>query len=163
MNGGNGMDTDYTLLAEQLAALSEGVEERVTVLANASALLWQELPALNWAGFYLARPQALILGPFTGRPACTAIPYGRGVCGTAAETGAVQRVPDVHRFPGHIACDAASRSELVVPLYVNGSLYGVMDLDSPVPSRFTPEDEAGLVRFARTLERALGGAAAQPV
>ncbi len=159
MSGASSAAVDYALLTEQLEALAKGVGERVTNLANAAALLWQTLPALNWAGFYLARPQGLILGPFMGKPACTAIPYGKGVCGAAAATGAVQRVPDVHLFPGHIACDAASRSELVIPLYVGGALFGVMDLDSPELSRFSEADEAGLIRFARVLERALAACA----
>lgn len=147
--------TDYALLANQLAALSEGVPSRVSVLANAAALLWERLPNCNWAGFYLLRGDTLYLGPFQGKVACVVIPLGRGVCGTAAARCETQRVPDVHAFPGHIACDAASRSELVIPLRVGGALYGVLDLDSPEPERFTEEDQAGLERFAKALERAL--------
>ena len=147
--------TDYALLSEQLAALSEGVPARVSVLANAAALLWESLPGCNWAGFYLLRGDTLYLGPFQGKVACVSIPVGRGVCGTAIARNETQLVPDVHAFPGHIACDAASRSELVIPLRVNGALYGVLNLDSPEPSRFTEADRAGLERFAAALERAL--------
>ena len=148
-------ETDYVLLCSQLGALTEGVTERVSNLANAASLLWYALEDINWAGFYLLRGDALALGPFMGRPACVRIPLGRGVCGTAAEKNETLVVPDVHRFPGHIACDAASRSEIVVPLRVNGALYGVLDIDSPVPARFADADRQGLEAFARALERAL--------
>ena len=147
--------TDYQTLNAQLAALTEGVDERISNLANAAALLYHTLPDLNWAGFYLLRRGALRLGPFLGKPACVRIPLGRGVCGTAAERGETVLVPDVHAFPGHIACDAASASELVIPLQVGGALYGVLDLDSPSLGRFTAADRAGLEAFARTLETAL--------
>ncbi len=146
---------DYPMLGLQLQALMEGCTHFLPVLANASALLWQELPDLNWAGFYLLRGDSLLLGPFQGKPACTVIAVGRGVCGTAAASRSTQRVPDVHAFPGHIACDSASRSELVIPLIAaDGRLLGVMDLDSPLPGRFTEADQAGLEAFARVLTEA---------
>ena len=149
---------DYGLLVKQLISLSEGVPQRVSVLANASALLYDSLADLNWAGFYLAAENVLWLGPFQGKPACVKIPFGRGVCGTAAATGETQLVPDVHAFKGHIACDCASNAEIVVPIFVNGTLYGVLDIDSPTLGRFTQEDRAGLERFVRALERILAGA-----
>ena len=148
-------ETDYDLLCRQLDALTDGVTERVSNLANAASLLYNTLENVNWAGFYLLRGGALVLGPFMGRPACVRIELGRGVCGTAAQRRETLLVPDVHRFPGHIACDAASRSEIVVPLTVGGALCGVLDIDSPVPERFTEDDRRGLERFARALERAL--------
>ena len=148
-------ETDYGLLCRQLAALTEGVTERVSNLANAASLLYHALENVNWAGFYLLRGDVLALGPFMGRPACVRIPVGRGVCGTAAQTRQTVLVPDVHRFPGHIACDEASRSEIVVPLFVNGALWGVLDIDSPVTERFSETDRRGLEDFARALERAL--------
>ncbi|MBR6553926.1 MAG: GAF domain-containing protein [Clostridia bacterium] len=149
--------TDYSLLNKQLLALTEGVEEPISNLANASALLYQTLADLNWAGFYLYKNGVLLLGPFQGKTACTKIPMGKGVCGTAAEKGETLVVPDVHAFPGHIACDGASNSEIVIPLYVGGRLFGVLDIDSPVFNRFTEEDRVGLELFARTLETVLNG------
>lgn len=148
-------NTDYELLRRQLEALTEGVTERVSNLANAASVLWYGLEDINWAGFYLLRGEALALGPFMGRPACVSIGPGKGVCGAAVQKGETLVVPDVHDFPGHIACDAASRSEIVVPLRVNGALYGVLDIDSPVPARFADADRQGLEAFARALERAL--------
>ena len=148
-------EPDYGLLCRQLGALTDGVTERISNLANAASLLWYALEEINWAGFYLLRGGVLVLGPFMGRPACVRIPLGKGVCGTAAAQRETQVVPDVHRFPGHIACDAASRSEIVVPLTVNGALYGVLDIDSPAADRFSPSDRAGLEGFARALEQAL--------
>ena len=136
--------TDYDRLTEELRALTDGVEHKIANLANASALLYERLEDLNWAGFYLLEGETLVLGPFQGRPACIEIPMGRGVCGTAAQTGQTQLVPDVHLFPGHIACDSASNSEIVVPLRIDGKVVGVLDLDSPWPGRFTDEDQAGL-------------------
>ena len=127
------------------------------MLANASALLYDTLEDINWAGFYLAKENVLWLGPFQGKPACVRIPFGRGVCGTAAATGETQLVPDVHAFKGHIACDCASNAEIVVPLFVNGVLFGVLDIDSPTLGRFTAEDQIGLEAFARALERILEG------
>ena len=147
--------TDYDRLNETLRALTAGVPHPLANLANASALLMQGLENLNWAGFYLAEGRTLTLGPFQGKPACIEIPFGRGVCGTAAETGRTQLVPDVHLFPGHIACDAASRSEIVVPLFAGGALRGVMDLDSPSPGRFSEADRAGLEAFAAVLAESL--------
>ncbi|MFR3627067.1 MAG: GAF domain-containing protein [Lachnospiraceae bacterium] len=135
--------TDYTLLRDQLLALAEDVEYEITNLSNASALLYHSLEGLNWAGFYLWRDGSLILGPFQGKPACTRILPGRGVCGTAAEKDQTVRVEDVHQFPGHIACDCASNSEIVIPLHRNGELYGVLDMDSPRLGRFTKEGPEG--------------------
>ena len=148
-------ETDYDLLCRQLDALTEGVTERISNLANAASLLYHTLKEINWAGFYLLRGDVLALGPFMGMPACVRIPPGRGVCGTAFERWETLVVPDVHEFPGHIACDAASRSEIVVPLRVDGAPYGVLDIDSPVPERFSEADRQGLEAFARALERAL--------
>ena len=136
--------TDYEALCMKLTALLDGVPHRIANLANASALIYESLEDLNWAGFYLLEGETLVLGPFQGRPACIEIPLGRGVCGTAAQTGQTQLVPDVHLFPGHIACDSASNSEIVVPLRIDGKVVGVLDLDSPWPGRFTDEDQAGL-------------------
>ena len=136
--------TDYEALCMKLTALLDGVPHRIANLANASALIYESLEDLNWAGFYLLEGETLVLGPFQGRPACIEIPLGRGVCGTAAQTGQTQLVPDVHLFPGHIACDSASNSEIVVPLRIDGKVVGVLDLDSPWPGRFTEEDQAGL-------------------
>ena len=147
--------TDYSLLNKQLLALTEGVEEPISNLANASALLYQTLADLNWAGFYLYKNGVLLLGPFQGKTACTKIPMGKGVCGTAAEKGETLVVPDVHAFPGHIACDGASNSEIVIPLYVEGHLFGVLDIDSPVFVRFSEADRVGLEAFAEALESVL--------
>ena len=145
--------TDYNVLNAQLRALIEGVPHSIANLANASALLYQSLDRLNWAGFYLLEGETLVLGPFQGKPACIEIPLGKGVCGTAAREDKTQRVDDVHRFPGHIACDSASRSELVIPLHQNGAVVGVLDIDSPEPARFSPEDQTGLEEFAQILEQ----------
>ena len=140
-------------LISQLEALLEGEADTIANLANASAALMESLEGLNWAGFYLLRGRELVLGPFQGKPACIRIPLGRGVCGTAAERDETQRVEDVHAFPGHIACDSASRSELVVPLHHDGKVVGVLDLDSPRLGRFSPEDQALLEACARVIER----------
>ena len=145
--------TDYALLGKQIAALAEGEPDFVPVLANASALLWESLDRLNWAGFYLMDGGSLLLGPFQGKAACVRIPLGKGVCGTAVSEGRSLRVPDVHAFPGHIACDAASNSELVIPIRKDGQVLGVLDLDSPEKDRFTEEDQAGLEAFVRVLEQ----------
>ena len=147
--------TDYNLLCEQLRALSEDNPHRSAKLANASALIYQGLDRLNWAGFYFLEGGKLVLGPFQGRPACIEIPMGRGVCGTAAKLDRTQLVEDVHAFPGHIACDSASRSEIVVPLHENGIVTGVLDIDSPVENRFDEADRAGVEAFARVLEQFL--------
>ncbi len=133
----------YPLLTRQLSSLVEDCLP-VSALANAAALLWDALPDINWAGFYLLKGNILHLGPFQGKTACTLIPMGRGVCGTAAQTRQVQLVPNVHAFPGHIACDSASHSEVVLPLLVDGTLVGVMDIDSPQLGRFTEADANGL-------------------
>ena len=146
---------DYKLLCEQIRSLAEISADPVPVLANASALLYEALPDINWAGFYLVKDGALLLGPFQGKTACVRIEKGRGVCGTAWAEDAVQLVPDVHAFPGHIACDSASRSEIVVPLHRSGRVVGVLDIDSPVTGRFTEADRAGLERFASALEQIL--------
>ena len=147
--------TDYESLCIKLKALTEGVPHRIANLANASALIYESLEDLNWAGFYLLEGETLVLGPFQGRPACIEIPMGRGVCGTAAQTGATQLVPDVHLFPGHIACDSASNSEIVVPLRIDGAVAAVLDLDSPWPGRFTEEDKAGLEAVGEILSQML--------
>ena len=137
----------YDELAPQLAALIEGEADLVANSANMAALIYHGLPELNWAGFYFARQQELVLGPFQGKPACVRIRLGEGVCGTAAARGAAIVVPDVHEFPGHIACDPESRSELVVPLIENTRVLGVLDLDSPVAGRFDEDDRAGCERL----------------
>ena len=142
-------------MKRQLESLSEGVSWDMTVLANAAALLWESLEDINWAGFYIMRGGRLELGPFQGKTACTVIEAGRGVCGTAATEDRTQLVPDVHEFPGHIACDSASSSEIVVPIHVDGKIYGVLDIDSPSPGRFTESDRDGLEMFTRTLEKIL--------
>ena len=147
--------TDYKILNEQLGALTEGIPYKVANLANASALLWEHLDTVNWAGFYMMEEGALVLGPFQGKTACIRIPVGKGVCGTAVKENATQRVADVHAFPGHIACDCASRSEIVVPIRKNGEVIGVLDIDSPVEDRFSAEDQAGLEEFVRILERVI--------
>lgn len=138
----------------QLAALVEGERDTIANLANASAAIMQAMENVNWAGFYLLRGQELVLGPFQGKPACIRIPLGKGVCGTAALRNETVRVPDVHAFPGHIACDSASRSELVIPLRHDGAVVGVLDLDSPLPGRFTATDQTALEACARVLEDA---------
>ena len=138
-------------MINNLDALSSGVHDPITLLSNAAALLYHSLPDVNWAGFYRLVGDTLRLYPFSGLPACAAIPLGKGVCGTAAKAQTTVRVADVHRFPGHIACDAASRSEIVVPLIVGGAVWGVMDLDSPAVGRFTQKDQALLEAFAQRL------------
>ena len=144
--------TDYELLFQNLEAVTTGVPYLTANLANTSALLWQYLPGLNWAGFYQMTDGALVLGPFQGKPACIRIPLGRGVCGTAAQEGRTVRVEDVHAFPGHIACDGASNSEIVIPLYKEGTLWGVLDLDSPHFGRFSPEDQNNLEALAGKIQ-----------
>ena len=147
--------TLYAELASQINGLLTGETDAVANLANAAAAIHLALPALNWAGFYLARDGELVLGPFQGKPACVRIPFGQGVCGAAAQQRRSIVVPDVHAFPGHIACDVASRSELVVPLIVAGTLFGVLDLDSPRLSRFDAHDQAGCELLAETIVRHL--------
>lgn len=147
---------DYPVLARQVQALTAGEPDLIANLANTSALIHQALDQVNWCGFYLLRGDTLVLGPFQGGPACIRIPLGRGVCGTAAAQRATQRVDDVHAFAGHIACDPASRSELVVPLMrADGSVLGVLDIDSPVTGRFAPADAAGMEHVAASLMAAL--------
>lgn len=149
--------TDYQALNAQLAALIHGVPHRISNLANAAALLYHGIDGLNWAGFYLLENDTLVLGPFQGKPACIEIPVGRGVCGAAVAEGRTQLVRDVHQFPGHIACDSASNSEIVVPIRADGTIVGVLDIDSPNIGRFTEEDRAGLEAFVKVLEAELWG------
>ena len=146
---------DYDSLAAQLAALTDGIPYEIANLSNASALLWETLPDINWAGFYKMVDGALVLYPFQGKPACIRIPVGRGVCGTAVAENRTQLVYDVHQFPGHIACDCASNSEIVVPIHVKGEIWGVLDIDSPRVGRFTEEDKVGLEEFVKVLEQVL--------
>jgi len=145
----------YRDLSLALKGLLDGETDGIANMANAAALIWETLPDLNWAGFYRNVGGELVLGPFQGRPACIRIPFGKGVCGAAAQTLEVQRVDDVHAFDNHIACDAASESELVVPIIREGKLLAVLDLDSPKKARFTAEDEAGCVRLAEILAGAI--------
>ena len=141
--------TDYTLLARQLAALLD-TRDWLTNAAQSCAFIMQEISDLNWVGFYLQRqPETLVLGPFQGKPACNPIPFDKGVCGAAARSRQTQRVDDVHAIAEHIACDAASRAELVVPIIVNGHVWGVLDLDSPSAARFSEDDQAGIERLVR--------------
>ena len=147
--------TMYRDLASALEGLVAGEPDPVANMANAAALIWETLPDLNWAGFYRNLGGELVLGPFQGRPACIRIKFGDGVCGVAAVTLETQRVDDVHAFPGHIACDSASNSELVVPIVRDGELVAVLDLDSPTKGRFTEEDEAGCVRLGEILAGAI--------
>ena len=147
--------TDYETLTAQTEALVSGIPHRIANLANVSALIFDTLDDLNWAGFYLLEGETLVLGPFQGKPACIEIPVSRGVCGAAVREDRAQLVPDVHAFKGHIACDSASRSELVVPLRHDGKVFGVLDLDSPSPARFTEADREGMERLARVLEQNL--------
>ena len=147
--------TDYQVLNRQLKALTEGIPYKTANLANASALLWEYLSDINWAGFYMMEDGALVLGPFQGKTACIRIPVGKGVCGTAVAENATQLVPDVHLFPGHIACDCASNSEIVVPIRKNGKVIGVLDIDSPLKNRFTEADKEGLEAFTEILEMVL--------
>jgi GAF domain-containing protein len=141
----------YPQLIEQAKSLIAGEPDLIANLANLSALIYHNLDDVNWAGFYLYKEEQLILGPFQGLPACIRIPMGKGVCGTAAQSNTIQRIDDVHAFPGHIACDAASESEIVIPIVVNDKLVGVLDIDSPKLSRFSAEDEAGLVAIVDAL------------
>ena len=145
----------YDELAQALEALMAGEPDPIANMANAAALIWETLPDLNWAGFYRNVGGELVLGPFQGRPACIRIPFGKGVCGAAAASLEVQRVEDVHAFDGHIPCDAASESEIVVPIVKDGKLLAVLDLDSPKKARFTQEDEAGCIRLGALLAKAL--------
>ena len=150
-------DVNYNFVAQRLIALTDGVPYETANLANASALLWQYLPEINWVGFYKMTDGLLVLGPFQGKTACVKIQVGRGVCGTAVAEDKVQLVYDVHDFPGHIACDSASNSEIVLPIHVNGVVWGVLDIDSPYVGRFTEEDQKGLEKIVSILERILQG------
>ncbi|HET9398195.1 MAG TPA: GAF domain-containing protein [Sphingomicrobium sp.] len=148
--------TLYADLASALEGLVAGEADGIANMANAASLIWETLPDINWVGFYRNVGDELVVGPFQGRPACVRIPFGSGVCGVAAATRQVQRVEDVHAFPGHIACDSASNSEIVVPIVgADGELLGVLDIDSPKHARFDAEDEAGVVRLAEIMARAI--------
>ncbi|MDX8290148.1 GAF domain-containing protein [Metabacillus indicus] len=144
-------EENYEMLIKQLKALLDGEKDAIANLANASALLNQFLTEINWVGFYLYKDSELVLGPFQGLPACVRIPVGRGVCGTAAQNRKTERVADVHAFPGHIACDAASQSEIVVPMVKDGELIGVLDIDSPIKDRFSELDQKYLEKFTETI------------
>ncbi|MFJ7927548.1 GAF domain-containing protein [Peribacillus sp. NPDC096622] len=148
-------EKNYELVQKQLLALIEDETNRIANLSNAAALLNQFLDEINWVGFYLYEEDQLILGPFQGLPACVRIPMGKGVCGTSAATEKTLRIADVHQFPGHIACDAASRSEIVIPLMKDGNLLGVLDIDSPITDRFDEMDQQGLEKFAEILSNHL--------
>lgn len=143
---------DYEMIIRQTESLAEESSDYIPVMANVSSLLFYTLPDINWAGFYLVKDDSLLLGPFQGKVACVRIAKGRGVCGTAWEEDTVQLVPDVHEFPGHIACDSASRSEIVVPIHQQGKVVAVLDIDSPLPDRFSQEDKEGLTALADTIE-----------
>ena len=147
--------TEYSALNEELRALISGVPHKTANLANAASLLYNSLDDLNWAGFYLMEKGILVLGPFMGKPACIEIPVGKGVCGTAVKENRTQLVYDVHQFPGHIACDSASNSEIVVPLRKGSEIIGVLDVDSPSIGRFDENDKAGLEEFAKIIEEVL--------
>lgn len=142
----------YAELVQETQAILEGESDLIANLANISALIWYKLPDVNWSGFYLCKGEELVLGPFQGKPACVRIPIGRGVCGAAAKTLQPQVVVDVHEFEGHIACDAASNSEIVLPVMANGELMGVLDIDSPKTGRFDDEDLSGLKQLVSALE-----------
>lgn len=148
---------DYKALINQVKALTEDVPYEIANLANTSAAIWQAMENINWAGFYLLQGGKLVLGPFQGKPACIEIAVGKGVCGTAVQEQKTILVEDVHLFPGHIACDSASNSEIVVPIFKNGTVYGVLDIDSPRIARFSPEDQDGLEELVRTLEKTIFG------
>ena len=143
---------DYELLGAQLQSFAEADGWYVPLMANAAALLFDALADVNWVGFYLLRGDRLVLGPFQGKVACIHIPLGKGVCGTAAQRDETQLVPDVHAFPGHIACDSASNSEIVVPIHRDGVVVAVLDIDSPIPNRFSEADRVGLEALVKALE-----------
>ena len=149
--------TDYQALTEQAESLVAGVPHLIANLSNLSALIYDALDTLNWAGFYLLEGETLVLGPFQGKPACIEIPIARGVCGAAVRENRPQLVPDVHAFAGHIACDSASRSELVIPMHRDGAVVAVLDLDSPSLARFTEADKDGLTRLVTAVEPHLFG------
>ena len=147
--------TDYSEINAMLASIIKGIPYTMTNLANASALLNEKLDGINWVGFYTIKDGRLVLGPFQGKVACTIIPMGKGVCGTAAEKDSTQVVPDVHKFAGHIACDSASNSEIVIPMHRGNAVFGVLDIDSPLFNRFGENDRKGLEEFVRILEKSL--------
>src|SRR5699024_10374561 len=150
-------EKDYVLLIKQLQALNEGERNHIAILANASALLNQFLSNVNWVGFYIWKDEELVLGPFQGLPACVRIPYGKGVCGTALKEQKTQRVENVHEFPGHIACDQASKSELVIPMFIQEQPYAVLDIDSPIYKRFDETDQLYLEKFVYVLNNHIHG------
>lgn len=148
--------TNYSLITKEASALINGVSNLISNLSNLSALLYQEIEDINWAGFYKLENEELVLYPFAGKPACTNIPIGKGVCGTAVHTGEIQLVEDVHSFPGHIACDSASKSEIVLPIRTKSDeIWGVLDIDSPLLKRFTEEDKIGLIQIVSLIESIL--------
>ena len=147
--------TDYDQLTAQVAALTEGIPYEVANFANASAAIWEAMADINWAGFYKMVDGALVLYPFQGKSACIRIPVGKGVCGTAVAEDKLQLVEDVHQFPGHIACDSASNSEIVIPIHKGGAVWGVLDIDSPYVGRFTEEDKEGLRKVVAVLEKTI--------
>ena len=148
--------TDYELIIKQMEALAEESADPIPVMANVSALLFHSMADVNWAGFYIVQDGTLVLGPFQGNVACVRIEKGRGVCGTAWAEDSVQLVPDIHAFSGHIACDSASRSEIVVPIHRDGAVFGVLDIDSPKLARFSEEDKTGLTNLVVTMEKIIG-------
>ena len=145
--------TDYPLIIKQMQSLAEVSADRIAIMANVSSLLYHAMEDVNWAGFYLVKDGALLLGPFQGKAACVKIEKGKGVCGTAWDEDSLQLVPDVHAFPGHIACDSESRSEIVVAMHRNGAVFAVLDIDSPLPARFSEEDATGLTALVEAMER----------
>lgn len=147
---------NYELAAQQLSALTRDIPYETANLANAAALLWQEIPDINWVGFYKMEDGALVLGPFQGKPACIRIPVGKGVCGTAVAENRIQLVENVHDFPGHIACDCVSNSEIVLPIHAGGKIWGVLDIDSPDIGRFSEADKEGFKQIVAVLEAMLG-------
>lgn len=151
----NVKETNYLMLTKQLKSLIEDEHHLIAILSNTSALINDHLDQVNWAGFYLIEDNELILGPFQGHPACVHIEIGKGVCGTAVSEDATQRVSDVHQFPGHIACDANSKSEIVIPIHVNDKIIGVLDIDAPIKDRFTWDDQEGLEQVVQILEKQL--------
>lgn len=151
----NVKETNYLMLTKQLKSLIEDEHHLIAILSNTSALINDHLDQVNWVGFYLIEDNELILGPFKGHPACVHIEIGKGVCGTAVSEDATQRVSDVHQFPGHIACDANSKSEIVIPIHVNDKIIGVLDIDAPIKDRFTWDDQEGLEQVVQILEKQL--------
>lgn len=151
----NVKETNYLMLTKQLKSLIEDEHHLIAILSNTSALINDHLDQVNWVGFYLIEDNELILGPFQGHPACVHIEIGKGVCGTAVSEDATQRVSDVHQFPGHIACDGNSKSEIVIPIHVNDKIIGVLDIDAPIKDRFTWDDQEGLEQVVQILEKQL--------